>query len=112
MRATRTYGEAPTPEGLLESEDGFDAVRIPASVLKRTFQHRIWDEINADCGTDIDAYELFVMEVSILTKAAKLIRLNLEKDEAAPNEYVTCLYEAARMLESSATRETGVIFSF
>jgi hypothetical protein len=112
LRVRRTHERAPKPDGLLKSEDGSDVVRLPSTVLTRTFQKGLWDEINSVCGTNIDAYELVWLETANLAKAANLIRQSLGQDKDAPSDYVECLVGAAEMLEVCAGRHLRVMFSF
>lgn len=106
-----TEGNASKHEGSLESDDDLDEVRLTAPVMDRTFQRGLWDQINAECGTNIDEYEGVWLEDSNLIKAANLISQNLNKDSDAPSDYVECLAEAARMLEKCARRNVSVMFS-
>ena len=111
MGVTITEGNTSEHEGSLESEDDLDEVRLTAPVMDRTFQRGLWDQINAECGTNIDEYEGVWLEDSNLIKAANLIRQNLNEDSDAPSAYVECLTEAALMLESCACRHVRVMFS-
>jgi hypothetical protein len=111
VRVTVTEGKAPKHDGFLESEDDLDVVKIPSAVLNRTFQTGLWDQVNVECGTDIDDYEGVWLDSSNLVKAASVIRRHLNA-ESAPHDYVECLLRAAEMLEKCANRHVRVMFSF
>lgn len=112
MKITVTNGVAPEYDGFLESEDGLDVVKLPSVVLLRTFRARLWDQVNTECGTDIDDYEGVWLDPADLMTAATLIRRHLEVESAAPPEYVECLLRAAEMLDKCALRQVRVMFSF
>jgi hypothetical protein len=112
LKVTRTFGVAPKPDGVIKSEDGSNVERLPSDILTRTFRIGVWDEINAKCHTNIEAYELSWLEVSNLTKAAFLIRESLLQDRDAPSDYVAHLTRAAQMLEGCAERRVRVMLSF
>jgi hypothetical protein len=111
MPIEKTFGKLPERAGFLIPEDRDGEVKLPSSVMDRTFQRGLWSQINSECGTDIDEYEGVWLESSDLTKAADLIRLNLKEDEDAPDFYVECLRAAAEMLDQNAARGVRVMFS-
>jgi len=111
MGVTKTHGNARKPDGFLESEDNSDVVKLPSTVVIRAFQRGLWHEINAECGTNIDAYEGVWLESSNLVKAAKLIRQSLIGDRNAPVDYRESLIGAAGMLETCAGRHVRVMVS-
>lgn len=110
MRVTKTSGIA-RHDGSLESEDDLDTLRLPFSILSRTFQMGLWQDINAQCGTMLDEYEGFWIESATSRVAANLIRQSLDQDRGAPEDYVNCLNEAAKLLENCAIRGVRVMIS-
>jgi len=57
MSVTKDTGSTREREGFLESEDDLEVVKLPSSVMIRTFQNGLWSRINDECGTKIDEYE-------------------------------------------------------
>jgi len=112
VRVTETEGKTPKHDGYLESEDDLDVLKLPSAVLARTFQTGLWDQVNDECGTDIDDYEGVWLDPSNLVKTVSLIRLHLDAEKAAPHDYVECLVRASELLEKCARRQVRVMFSF
>jgi ABC-type Zn uptake system ZnuABC Zn-binding protein ZnuA len=98
-------------DGILESEDDLNEVRLPSSIMLRTFQIGLWDRINKECGTYIDEYEGVWLDPVNLVKAANVIRQSLSEEHSRFSRYETILGNAAEMLEKCASRGVRVMFS-
>jgi hypothetical protein len=100
-------------DGVLESEDDVDEVRLPYAVLRWTFENNLWDRINLVCGTYLGEYEGEWLEPSKLPKAADLIRGSLTQggNEDIPRAFKSSLLEAAEMMEICAKRQVRVMVS-